>query len=181
MTASIEHLSKDADEVLEHLRALPVTTREQYAFAAEVVRDVATTLAEVEAERVKITKPQYEAWRATNDLFSRVRKRYEEGDAILREKMETYLAEEKARERLLLQEVASGNVEALAVMGEASPTVDGISERKKVSFEVVDEALVPDEYWVLDEKAIRAAVKSGVKIPGVKTINGTSLAVSKRK
>lgn len=181
MNESLAKLSDEADETLERLQALAVSTREQYAFAAEVVRDVATTLAEIEAERTKITKPQYDAWRATNDLFARVRKRYEEADGILRTKMEAFLSAENARENAVLAEVAAGNVTALAALGEAAPVVDGISTRSRTTYEVVDEAIIPDEYWVLDTKAIGAAVKAGKKIPGVKTIKSAAIAVEKRK
>lgn len=181
MNESLAKLSDEADEVLERLQTVPVSTRDEYAFAAELVRDVATTLAEIESERVKITKPQYDAWRATNDLFARVRKRYEEADAILRTKMEAYLAAEAAREVALLQEVAAGNVTALAALGDAAPVADGVSTRTRLGWEVVDEAIIPDEYWVLDKKAIGAAVKAGKKIPGVKTTKSPAIAVEKRK
>lgn len=181
MSEALAQLSVEAQEVLERLQPLQITNPTEYAFAAEVARDVKTQLAQIETERKRITGPQYEAWKATNDLFSRVREKYEIAERILKERMGHFLAAEKARETALLAEAANGDVTALALAAEAAPSAKGVSERVQVTFEVFDPSLVPDAYWVLNDKAIRAAVKSGVQIPGVRVTVGTTVAISARR
>lgn len=181
MSEVLTQLSTEAQEVLARLQPLSINNKEDYAFAAELARDVKTQLAQIEAERKRIVGPQYEAWKAANDLFSRVREKYEVAEKILKEKMGLFLAAEKAREMALLAEVAKGDVTALALAAEAAPTAQGVSERKNVTFEVVDPNAVPDEYWELNLKAIRAAVKAGAVIPGVRVSVETTVAVSARR
>lgn len=181
MSDVLAQLSAEAQEVLERLQPLQVTNKEEYAFAAEVARDVKTQLSLIETERKRITGPQYEAWKAANDLFSRVREKYEIAERVLKERMSHFLAAEKAREMALLAEAAHGDVTALALAAEAAPTAKGVSERQQVTFEVVDPSLVPDAYWILNDKAIRAAVKAGVQIPGVRVMVETTVAISARR
>lgn len=180
-STALTQLSTEAQEVLSHLAPLQINNKDEYAHAAEIARDVKTQLKLIEDERKRIAGPQYEAWKATNDLFSRVREKYALAEKILKEKMSAFLAAEKAREMALLAEAARGDVTALALAAEAAPTAQGISERQNVTFEVVDSNLVPDEYWELNEKAIRAAVKAGVSIPGVQVLVETTVAVSARR
>lgn len=56
-----------------------------------------------------------------------------------------------------------------------------ISAKKVWEFEVIDESKVPNEFKIVNEKAIRAAVKAGVRnIPGVKIYQTETLAVKSR-
>lgn len=180
-SVSLDRLSAESQEILDRLSPLEITNKDDYTFAADLARDVKTQLALIEAERKRIAGPQYEAWKATNNLFSRVREKYEVAEKILKQKMGSFLAAEKARETALLQEVANGDVTALALAAEAAPTAQGVSERKVITFRVVDESQVPDNFWMLNEKAIGAAVRAGVVVPGIETVVETTVAVAARK
>lgn len=53
-----------------------------------------------------------------------------------------------------------------------------VQARKTWEFEIVDESQVPREFLMVNEKAIRAAVKAGVRnIPGVRIFETETLAV----
>jgi hypothetical protein len=83
-------------------------------------------------------------------------------------------AEAAAREAPLL-ETPSVVVEAPAPLRSASAR---IAERKRWTFEVVDAAKVPDRFKVVDDKAIRQAVKDGERqIAGVRIFQTDELAV----
>lgn len=64
---------------------------------------------------------------------------------------------------------------------EAEKTVAAIKvsgARKTWTFEVTDEALIPRAYLCIDEKAIRQAVRDGIReIPGVNIFQETSIAI----
>jgi hypothetical protein len=55
----------------------------------------------------------------------------------------------------------------------------GTASMKKVwKFEITDSALIPDEYWVVDEKAIQHAINLGLRdIPGVRIYEDIQVAV----
>jgi hypothetical protein len=177
----LERLSTEAQEVIARLNAAEVVDRPTFEFASECLRDVVTTRAGIEEERKRIAGPQYQAWKATNDLFSRVDEKYALAESILRGKIAAFIDTERERENALLRQFAAGNTDALALLSDAAPVAAGVAERKGVDFEVVDPNAVPDDYWILDEKKIRKAVKAGVQIPGVQTRAKTTLAVSARK
>jgi hypothetical protein len=67
--------------------------------------------------------------------------------------------------------------EAVTVVPQIMPAVPKVtrteegsaSQRRKITFKVENEALIPDEYWIktLDEKKVLEHLKSGAKIPGI--------------
>lgn len=130
--------------------------------------------------------------RAVNNLAKRYQDRLKQVESGLKRKISEYqyqlelerrkaeaAAQEEARklqERLQAEAQAAG-VEAPQVVAPVIPekattvrTAEGSAiQRTQWTFEVVDPALVPREYLTVDEKAIRAAVKAGVReIPGVR-------------
>jgi hypothetical protein len=53
-----------------------------------------------------------------------------------------------------------------------------VTARLVWDFEIVDESKIPREYLMVNEKAIRAAIKAGVRdIPGVRIFQKEELAV----
>lgn len=62
--------------------------------------------------------------------------------------------------------LATNDMEALAVIPDAPPLTEGITFAELKAAVITDRALVPDEYLVVDEKAVLAALKSGADVPG---------------
>lgn len=63
------------------------------------------------------------------------------------------------------------------------PSVKGSSQRESWTFEITDLALIPREYFVLDEKAIRAVVRSlkgRTSIPGIRAYDEGNVSFSKK-
>jgi len=61
--------------------------------------------------------------------------------------------------------------------------VQGSQVRKTWTYEITDEALIPGEYWILNEKAIKAAVtslKERCNIPGVRAFQESDVAFGGR-
>lgn len=75
------------------------------------------------------------------------------------------------RERFLAEERLRAEIKA----NEAN-RVSGV--QRPWTFEVTDPLLVPTQYWTLDEKKIRAAVKAGTReIPGVSIFQDMKIAI----
>jgi uncharacterized ubiquitin-like protein YukD len=53
--------------------------------------------------------------------------------------------------------------------------------KEELSFEIVDVDLIPDEYWVVDEKLLQKHIDLGKKeIPGVKIVKGKKFVVRRK-
>jgi hypothetical protein len=53
--------------------------------------------------------------------------------------------------------------------------------KEELSFEIVDVNLIPDEYWVVDEKLLQKHIDLGKKeIPGVKIVKGKKFVVRRK-
>jgi len=66
------------------------------------------------------------------------------------------------------------------VMRSAVPQVQGISTRKTWKWEIIDPDLIPREYFILDEKAIGAIVrtrKDQTRIPGIRAYSEDGVTV----
>lgn len=71
----------------------------------------------------------------------------------------------------------------MAPVQKATPKVSGISMRKTWGFRIVNPALVPNQYRVIDEAKIRGVVRSlgqAANIPGVEVYEETTVAAGRR-
>ena len=76
--------------------------------------------------------------------------------------------------------VAPAPVFVPAPVPPAPPKAEGVSYREVYEFEVVDAALVPREYWMIDEKKIGGvvrALRAATHIPGVRAFSRRIAAV----
>lgn len=95
----------------------------------------------------------------------------------------------EAAENLVVQaQIAEVEADSIAFMGavpvEAPQKLAGISTRKDWDFEIINPALIPIEYMIVDEKKIRGVVKAlkeQAKIPGVRVFSKDTMAVRAKK
>lgn len=98
------------------------------------------------------------------------RRRIAEQEALARkiQKEEEQKARESAEKGAAYTPVAPAPVVVPEVPKTTRTTEGSSSQRKEWTFKIVDPDKVPNEYRVIDEKAIRKAVKAGIReIPGV--------------
>lgn len=84
----------------------------------------------------------------------------------------------KVREAELAREAADQIPDAPVVHHE-QPKTAGVHTTKTWTFEIVDESKVPDEYKIIDEKAIRGVVKATkgkMQIPGIRIFQKSNIA-----
>jgi hypothetical protein len=107
----------------------------------------------------------------------------------LRRVIAAYEADQKEREAIAVREYSAALVagkptdkEALAkVFSTSVESVEGVSKRTVWKFRITDEAAVPREFLLVDEKRIGQivrAMKGETKIPGIEAYPETVLAVS---
>ena len=122
-----------------------------------------------------LTEPARKAKYAEYKVVQTQQKDYlrvgEKGERILRQKMgEWNRQQEMERQAALvdLQEQAEDQgIDKELVSIPKEPEPQGISYRKVMDFKVLDFAVVPDEWKVLDEAKVRRAAKDRFGIPGI--------------
>jgi hypothetical protein len=97
---------------------------------------------------------------------------------------ERLAAEAAQRERTAKAENLEARAQAVttAPLAPAIPKVAGISSRETWRYTITDAAQIPDEYWIVDEKAIAAVVKAlkgKTSIAGVRVYAETGIAAGK--
>lgn len=186
-----------ANEMLLQLQAAKKALEERKAFFVKPLKD------HVKRIEALYTKPLKQLASADEQLRAKVldyrkaeqakvdaerRRREEELAEAQRKAEEAQRKAEKSNRKATAAKAEAAtdavNEAALAVL--ATPTqarvihteIGQVATRKVWDFEVVDKALVPDQYWELDERAIRMAVTSGLRnIPGVRIFQKESLTV----
>lgn len=170
------------EPLIESSRALSIESAHDLNKAVENLSELNRWNDRVEEDRLKLTKPLNDALKEINGRYRPIREALEGVIKGLREKMSQYASKvEKARqeaEMKLSERVASGGlkmetaVRKLEGIEAMEKTVEG--EGGKVTFvevdkfEVVDFKLLPDEYKLVNESAIRLAKKEGVEVAGVR-------------
>lgn len=184
-----------AEQYIEQAKAIVVATEENYADATEILTSIknAAQLAELEKNKVlipaeQVVKAEKARWKPIEALFTQI-------NDIIRPKMKAYLdakeAKAKAELETLNKKIASGQIkkeETIArieneiysnVPAKTVHTGSGSSSARKVAkLKIVNPALIPDEYWVIDEVKLRKDVVSLDKIvPGAEKVFENSIAI----
>ena len=168
--------------------------------AARVQREAAERkareeLAKAEAEAARKREEEDRQRRLAEEAAARARAAKEAGDkaaaaAAEKELEEAQAAERKAREQA--EKVAAAgqaraatsieqaqNIQAAPPVYVPPPAAAGSSARETWDFEITDPALVPREYLLVNDKAIRGVVKAlkgNANIPGVRAYKTETLA-----
>lgn len=178
----IAALEAEVTDFIYNNQDLAVTTPEEFAEAGEQLKIVRIRLKQIEEKRFAITKPMDAAKTGVMDMFKQLTRPLEAYAKELDTKMLTFHKQEQAR---IAAEQAKVEAEALRNMQENHiaemqvPVLQDetkkvrtdfatISVREKWNFSVVDEELVPREYFTLDPVKVRSALRDGTrKIPGL--------------
>lgn len=204
---AIRDLTARTSELEATAKALIIEDEEGLRRATDMLGWIATLKRQVEERRQFFVKPLNDQVRRVNDFFKEMLRPLETADRILREKVLAYRQEqerkrreEEARLRKMLEKEQKKLEREAAKQGLPAPppiptptasvapqpkTVEGslgaVSAKLVWDFEIEDETKIPREFLMVNEKAIRAAIKAGVRrIPGVRIFQREELAVRSR-
>lgn len=179
METSLVKYDAELTAIDEVLPSLSVNSVEEFHAAAELLRDIKATLNQVEAERVRVTGPAYEAWKNANDFFSRVSDKGKRAEKEIKAKIAAFDTRQRETERRLLQEAAEKADHHALSLVQSSAVAQGVSIREILDIEITDANLIPREFLEPNEKLIRATVKATKghrEIPGVRIFKKSSVA-----
>lgn len=200
----VRQLAQDAQGLLELAQAIQVTEA-TVKDATDLLGWIAKAKKTAEELRQFFVRPLNEQVRRINAFFKERTEPLERADTLVRGKMLAFQQEqvrrkreaEEAARRAAEAEQARRAAEAAAagLPAPPPPPVPVAVEAPKTvradlgtatavhtwTFEIVDESLIPREFLMPNEKAIRAAVRAGVRhIPGVRIYQDVSLQVRTR-
>lgn len=175
-------LEREISPIVESARGLEIVDADGMGVGVEMLSRLNQFNDRVVEEKEKITKPLNEALKVERARWKPIETVVLEAIAVVRGKMSQYQTAEVLRareeEKRIAERVGEGKgkfkVEtAVRKLGEIE-----VAEEKVVSgsgmvkfredkvLVVVDEKLIPREYLVVDEKAVRGALLEGKKVPG---------------
>lgn len=182
----------ELDRMVAEAAALTVATDDDNNVAVIMAGTAKKLNRRIEDKRKEYVKAPNEYVKAVNGLAKSYQDRLAMIESGLKKKISQYQlrvelerrrqeeADRRAREELQAKvnaEAAALNVEAPVIAPAVAPELPKVtrteagtaSQRKEWRFDVIDPAAVPRSFLMIDERAIRQAVKAGVReIPGVR-------------
>lgn len=189
------------DELVTRAAAVKITTEETNTTAVEMATQANNLAKKLEAARKAIVEKPTKFSSAVNAMVKPYTVKLEKVVSDLKAEMKRYRAYQEleqakaaqAAEALRVEEQKKIDAEA-AAFGVEAPQVEAVAvaappkvvhtscgsagTRKEWTFEITDVALVPREFMLVDEKAIRAQVKAGIRqIPGVRIFEDSNIVL----
>ena len=181
----------------QQAEAVVIKTDEDYTKASELLSKIKTVQKMVKQESDKVLEPLRESKRQAQQAMDAENSRWEpiitdskRAEMTIKQKMVQYVDkkefEVRQKEVKIQQQVEEGKISIdkastkMAKIEQAPQSVTGSQVRKVRNVYVVDEALVPKQYWALDMIKVRKDAMAGVNIPGVEVREETSIAGSSR-
>jgi len=190
----VEVVTKSTVPIIERGNAIVIDSPGALIEGTEILSQINKAMDQVKAEKEKVLGPLRELanrekarWEPLETLFKPVIDR-------IRTQMSAYQtaalkkkAEEDAKIASRVKE-GKGNLKVEtairkmtenAVDEKVETQVGGLSFRESKQLKIVDEKKVPDEYWIIDEKKLLAALKEGTVVPGAE-IEIVQVPINKR-
>ncbi len=177
-------IKKTVSQLAEQAEAFAITNPDQMSKAAEILSRLNKKNDEIEAEEDTVLGPMKEAMKAEKARWKPAKDILAEAIGIMRRKMSAYQTAAKAAAKVeedkILARVGDGKGKlkldtAVRKADEIEKPEDKVSAqsgsvqfRTVRKFEVEDLSKLPIEYHLANEVAIRAAMKSGTELPGVR-------------
>ena len=184
----IVEIQQSSSNILNVAATLDIRGDADLKTAAEALQTIAAQKKLIESRRQFFVKPLNDQVKKINDLFKPIAAKLGEVDIMIRTKVNKYRSDQAAiaaKEQKRLDDLAikqqarldkkseKTGVEApkiiAPVVQPATTKVEGMTVRKTWTYEIVDEKLVPDDYYTIDPTKIRSAIKNEIReIPGIR-------------
>ena len=202
----VKEISTETNRVVAAANAIIVADETGLQEATDILSWIAKAKKQVETKRRFFVKPLQEQVSSINNLFMDYKAPLDKADKTLRNKILTYrreqehLRQEEEKRLHKLQEKEQKRLERQAQKKNAPPPpppvagpavesqaktirseMGSVSAREVWDFDIVDVDKIPKEFMIPNEKAIRAAVKAGIRsISGVRIFQREELSVRAR-
>lgn len=177
-------MNKEIQLVVKESETITIINQDTLALAVEQLSKLNKTLDRVEEEEAKVIAPMKEAMKAEQARWLPLKSLLKPAIADLRAKMGAYQTEQAAKAQkekdAIAKKAATGRLSmttALKRQAEiTTPEASVVSTAGMVKFRKVERlvienpALLPREYLIPDEKAIKDALKGKKQVPGARLV-----------
>ncbi|HCR36382.1 TPA: hypothetical protein DIU22_05095 [Candidatus Woesebacteria bacterium] len=167
-----EDLSLVETEVSLAEKAAQIKTDADVENAAEVLISLKTQVDVIEEKRKEYTQPAQETIDRINDDFKQLTKPRMSYITTLKEKIVEYVSLRKkelsSKEKELQIELKDRSLVLDNGLNKIVCSTGELRFRKSVDIKVTNRNIVPEKYWILDEKTIEKDLDAGITILGVK-------------
>jgi len=173
--------------------AVTISTQEDYTAAVDLVSRLKDAGSKIKASKESVTKPLNEALRNTRELFAPIEEQFAKAEAIVKTKLLDYKRKIDAEARVAEAKIAARVENGTMRLDTAERKLDAVERventtRGKVGevqvrvikkVRIVDAAVLPREYLIPDEVAIRRDALGGKTIAGVEVYDEEIIAAGK--
>ncbi len=160
----------------EEAKKVVITDDESLEEASKFLSKINKILDAIQSEKLKITAPLNEALKVERARWKPLETVYEDLIADTRNKLSLYqtakMKQAEADYVKIAKQVGNGKLnidtaqEKIEQINQPQKKVAKVSFREDKVLKIVNIAKIPDEYWVVDEKAVKEALKAGKEVPG---------------
>lgn len=184
---SLAQIEQKANGMMAQVEAVKVTTTEELSAVSDMVANIKKLAKFIKDEKEKFTAPAKAIIASAKEKYDPYLDQCAEAEQALKSKVSTFMLAQRKREederKKVLAKVETGYIKPETAMTKlanvevapktATTANSSISMRMRKDVEIVDLALIPDEYYKpreLDMVKLRKVVTAGVEVPGTKLI-----------
>jgi hypothetical protein len=187
----IEIVRERASGMSSVAKSIVVDSEGTLLAAGETLRAIKDTAKLVKGRKEEITRPMNEALKSARALFAPIERMCEDAETLVSHKMARWQNEQEeilrkaeeaaarkiqdAQEKLdegkiterAAKKIENKALDRLAEMPEAVRSSSDFHTREIKKFRITDEAAIPREFLMLDEKKVRNAMMGGINVAGI--------------
>lgn len=178
----MQALEKEAAPLKKKVSNLVISDRESFEQAGSLLKVLKEKAAMAKEQESKIVDPLKQSIKAAQEHFKPFYKAVEQIEVDTKLKMSAFLEKQKAAQRKLDSALENGEIKKISTYTKkladvAIQSTESVSVRKIKKLAILNANLIPREFLVPDEGAIKMALLSGKKVPGCELQTIESLAI----
>ena len=184
---ALEVIEQKATGMAAAVDAVKINSQEELSHASDLIAQVKKLAKYIEGEKDKFTEPAKAIIATAKETYDPYLAQCKDAERALKEKAQAFMLAERKREEderaKIVKKVETGYIKPETAMTKLAsvPTApksaatesSRLTMRMRKDVEIIDQALIPDEYYKpreLDMPKLRKVVTAGVEVPGTRMI-----------
>ena len=176
-TKEIALVKQKVNEAIKGVDNIKITSGPTFEVAKNILCKITDTQKIVKELRESMTKPINDGLKKIREFFAPVEDNLKLANEELKSKMMVYnnkvKKEAEEDKENIVAKVENGDIDfekGSQKIAKVDEKIESMPTRKMRVIEIIDEAKIPKQYWVLDMITIRRDALAGVQIDGVKVV-----------
>jgi len=177
----LKSLERDAKPLKRKISDLEVTDKVSFDVAAQLLKQLKSLNKQAKAEEAKITDPLKQALSAAKNHFKPFYEEIAAIDTDTKLKMSVFLKKQEREVKKLEAKLESGEIKKVSTYLDKKEDLAVHSSAAKIRtlkrLNIYNWTKIPDEYWMIDNDKVEAALKEGKEVPGAELIDVKNIAI----